>query len=161
MPSSGILTRGECRPDIARGHVLFREPKWVLFFGCILIQGIARPFRGRVKTIVYRLISFVLVNWRLIWFFILFSKAKDQQKTIRRLLINYSIRSLWLVKVTLCWFFYSVSQITSITPYHEWRARVTPAAYHDWTQLVQKKPLVKGTQEWEFFWLRFWFLYFL
>jgi hypothetical protein len=43
VPSSRILTRGECRPDIARRYVLFREPNWVLFFGCILIQGIYCP----------------------------------------------------------------------------------------------------------------------
>jgi hypothetical protein len=36
----GVLTRGEGRPDIARGYVLFREPKWVRFqFGSKLTES--------------------------------------------------------------------------------------------------------------------------
>jgi hypothetical protein len=67
----------------------------------VFFKGIDRPSELRDES---RLIRSVITNWMLRKFFLSHfegSSSQDQQKTL-----GCRLKSLWLVKVTLCWFFW-------------------------------------------------------
>ncbi len=83
------------------------------------LKGIDRPFRGGGREYTHSIPTGKLESRKFFLSYFKGPSSQDQQKTLERHLIT--LKSLWLVKVTLCWFLYSVKSLYAVTstPYHE------------------------------------------